>query len=182
MKSKMPKRLKRNTIYESEWIALYADRVRMPDGSIIDPYHKLHYPHEFVSIVIYNEKGETLLIQSKRYVTESLEWEVPAGRVEADEKPESAARRECQEETGCTIKDLTYLCFHNPSNGMSDQKVHIFAAKVDAEGKTFDENEVNCRRWFRKDEVEVMLKCNKIHCGISILALLYAERFYQNCT
>ena len=52
MKSKMPKRLKRNTIYESEWIALYADRVRMPDGSIIDPYHKLHYPHEFVSIVI----------------------------------------------------------------------------------------------------------------------------------
>lgn len=59
MKSKMPKRLKRNTIYENEWITLYADRVRMPDGSIIDPYHKLHYPHESVSIVIYNEKGKS---------------------------------------------------------------------------------------------------------------------------
>lgn len=26
MKSKMPKRLKRNTIYENEWITLYAER------------------------------------------------------------------------------------------------------------------------------------------------------------
>ena len=100
MKSKMPKRLKRNTIYESEWIALYADRVRMPDGSIIDPYHKLHYPHEFVSIVIYNEKGETLLIQSKRYVTESLEWEVPAGRGGKEEKQKKGTPRKREEGKG----------------------------------------------------------------------------------
>lgn len=179
MKSAMPECLERKIIYDSDWISLYADRVKMPDGSIIDSYHRLHYPHESVSVVIYNEKKEILLIHSKRYITESLEWEVPAGRIEMDEKPESAARRECLEETGCTLKDLTYLCFHNPNNGMSDQKVYVFAAKVDTEGNAYDENEVSKRKWIPETEVEEMLRNNAIRCGVSILALLFARQFYK---
>lgn len=105
-----PERLNRTVIYESDWVSFYADQVKMPDGRIIDSYHKLHYPHESVSVVILNEKDEILMIQSKRYVTSRLEWEVPAGRIENNESPEDAARRECLEETGCTLKNLTYLC------------------------------------------------------------------------
>ena len=32
-----------------------------------------------------------------------LEWEIPAGSVEDGESKEEAARRECMEETRCTI-------------------------------------------------------------------------------
>lgn len=173
-----PERLDRKVVYESDWVSLYLDKVRMPNGDIIDTYHKLHYPHESVCVVIVNEKDELLMIQSKRYVTERLEWEIPAGRIEQDETPEEAARRECLEESGCTIKDLTFLCCQNPSNGMSDLKIHIFGAKVDTETMDKDENEVNTKCWIPKQEVIEMLKENKIYCGVSMLGLLYAIQFY----
>ena len=48
----MPERLASRTIYESDWISLYEDKVKMPDGSIIDSYHRLHFPHESVCVVI----------------------------------------------------------------------------------------------------------------------------------
>lgn len=175
----MPERLASRTIYESDWISLYADKVKMPDGSIIDSYHRLHFPHESVCVVICNDKDEILMIQSKRYITGRLEWEIPAGSIEDGESPEEAARRECMEETGCELEELVYLCSENPNNGMSDLLVHIYGAKVKTEEKVFDENEVNCKKWMKKDDIMHMLKNKEIHCGVSMLALLYAESFYR---
>ena len=102
----LPERLERKVIYESDFVCLYADKVRLPDGCIIEKYHQIHYSHEAVSLVIFNEKDEVLLIHSKRYTVMRLEWEIPAGVVEDGESKEEAARRECMEETGCTVKDL----------------------------------------------------------------------------
>lgn len=48
MSRNFPEKLDRKVIYESDWISLYTDRVRMPDGEIIESYHRLHYPHESV--------------------------------------------------------------------------------------------------------------------------------------
>ena len=174
-----PEKLDRKVIYESDWVSLYADKVRMPDGRIFDTYHKLHFPHDSVCVVIINERNEILMIQSKRYITSRLEWEIPAGRIEDNEKPEEAAKRECLEESGCTLKDLKYLCCQNPNNGMSDLKLHTFAAKVDMEIPQIDENEVNAKKWIPKDKVLEMLANNEIQCGVSMLALLYAIQFYM---
>lgn len=176
----LPEKLDRTVIYESDWVSLYSDRVKMPDGRIFNTYHKLHYPHESVSVVIVNEKNEILMIQSKRYVTSRLEWEIPAGRIEHNETPEDAARRECLEETGCTLKDLKYLCCHNPSNGMSDLKIHVFGATVATESMEIDTNEVQAKKWVSKECVMDMLRNNDTQCGVSILALLYAIQFYMD--
>lgn len=180
MNHNFPKRIDRKTVYESDWVCLYVDKVAMPDGRIIDTYHKLHYPHESSCVVIINSKEEILMIQSKRYATSRLEWEIPAGRIEDGETPEEAARRECLEETGCTLKDLTYLCCQNPANGMSDLKLHVFGARVESETSVFDENEVQMKKWTPKNEVLEMLRANEIQCGVSMLALLYALSFYQS--
>lgn len=173
-----PERLDSRTIYESDWVSLYADKVRMPSGFVIDTYHRLHYPHESVCVVIANEKDEILLIRSKRYVTQRLEWEVPAGRIEAGESPEAAARRECMEETGCTLKDLTFLCKQNPANGMSDLTLHVYAARVDSEAAWVDTDEVSSKQWVPKAQVLEWLRSNETQCGVSMLALLYALQFY----
>ena len=167
-------RLARRPVYESDWVCLYLDTVRLPNGEVIDGYHQLHHPHESVSIVITNERGDILLTHNRRYTTGRLEWEVPAGRVETGESPESAARRECLEETGCTLRELRYLCWHNPSNGMSDLKMHIFAARVDAERAIQDTNEIESKQWFAPDKVKGLLRQGEIRCGVSMLALLYA--------
>lgn len=68
----MPERLASKTIYESDWISLYEDKVKMPDGSIIDSYHRLQFPHESVCVVICNDKDEILMIQSRDISQDSL--------------------------------------------------------------------------------------------------------------
>ncbi len=172
-----PQRLSSQTIYESDWVSLYADRVRMPDGSIIERYHRLHIPQQSVGLAVVNDSGDLLLIRSKRYVTGRLEWEVPAGRIEPGETPEQAAQRECQEETGCTLRSLRYLCRQNPCNGMSDLTLHLFAATVDTEAAGIDENEVAAKCWVPRQRVLQMLQDNEIQCGVSMLTLLYALTF-----
>ena len=106
------------------------------------------------------------MIQSKRYTVMRLEWEITAGRIEDGELKEGAARRECVEETGCTVKDLKFLCTQNPANGMSACICHDFAARVDTESMNFDENEVKMKKWASRD-------------GVSILALFFAFEFYK---
>ena len=103
-----------------------------------------------------------MMIQSKRYITSRLEWEVPAGRIELDESPQEAAKRECLEESGCVLKELTYLGCHNPCNGMSDLKIHISGAKVKSEVSDVDKNEVYLKRWISKQKVFEMLQNNEI--------------------
>lgn len=175
----LPQRLDRKVIYESDYVCLYSDRVKLSNGYIIEKYHQIHYPHEAVSIVVFNENDEVLLIQSKRYTVMRLEWEIPAGRVEDGESKEEAARRECMEETGCTVKDLQFLCTQNPANGMSDCICHVFAARVASEAVNFDENEVKMKQWIPRERVLEMIKNNETKDGVSILALLFAFAFYQ---
>ena len=63
-------------------MCLYTDKVKLSNGYIIEKYHQIHYPQEAISIVVFNENDEVLLIQSKRYTVMRLEWEIPAGRIE----------------------------------------------------------------------------------------------------
>ena len=71
----------------------------------------------------------TYVIRGMRYSAGRLEWEIPAGGVEKGEAIEDAARREVIEETGCTVKDLKFLYSQTPSNGMTDQVMHVFGAR-----------------------------------------------------
>jgi 8-oxo-dGTP pyrophosphatase MutT (NUDIX family) len=178
-KTVLPKRLERTTIYESDYVCLYTDKVQLPSGYVIDKYHQLHYPHNAVCIVIFNEKDEILMIREKRYTVGRLEWEIPAGRVEDGESKEDAANREAMEETGCTLKDLKFLCSQNPANGMSDQVCHVFAAKVDSESNIQDVDEVADKVWMPINEVKKLLRENRTMDGVSILAILFALEFYN---
>ena len=175
----MPERLSRATIYESNFVCLYADKVRLPSGEIIEKYHQIHEPHESVAVVVFDEKDNILFIHNRRYTVGHPEWEIPAGRVEDGEDISAAARREAMEETGSTLHSLQYLCSHNPSNGMSDAIIHVFAARIESESHLSDVDEVIAKRWFSKEEYLELLRTNGTHDGISILAVLYALQFYQ---
>lgn len=77
--------------------------------------------------------------------------------------------RECREETGCTLKDLTFLCSHNPSNGMSDSVCHVFGARVNSEASGFDTDEVSEKMWVSKEKCLAMLKKMKRWTGFLFL-------------
>lgn len=114
----LPKRLARKTIYESNWINLHVDIVKMPSGAIIKKYHQLDYPYESIGVLLLNEKNEVCLIESLRFSTQSIEWEVPAGGISEDENILDAAGREVLEEIGFKAEGLRHTYSYNPSNGM----------------------------------------------------------------
>jgi len=169
----LPKRLDRKPIYESQWINLYIDKVLMPSGKIIEKYHQLDYPKESITVLLLNAKSEICFIKSLRYTTQKIEWELPAGGVEKGEDILSAAEREVMEETGFKTKALKLLYSYSPSNGMSNQNVHIIFGDVETgEQAEIDTDEVKEINWLSLSEVKKLIVNNEISDGISLMPLL----------
>jgi ADP-ribose pyrophosphatase len=168
----IPKRLSREVIYENEWVSLYADKVEYPDGYILDRHHLIHFDYESVAVVIQNEKDEVLLIKSNRYVTQSEEWEIPAGRVDNGELAVKAAAREVLEETGYTITEPKQIYKYNPSNGISNHVIAVYKARAVRKTKEFDTQEVMGLQWVSKEKIQEMLRQNEIRCGVSLTGLM----------
>ena len=168
----IPKKLSREIIYESEWVSLYADKVEFPGGHIIERYHNIHFDNESVSIVITNDKSEVLLIKSNRYVTQSEEWEIPAGRVDNGELAVNAAIREVVEETGYEITKPELIYKYHPTNGISDQVMGVYKASAIKKTGQFDTMEVADIQWVSKEKIADMLNKNEIRCGVSLIGLM----------
>jgi 8-oxo-dGTP diphosphatase len=64
-------------------------------------------PVELAGCVITNDDNEVLLIH--RNTPQLKQWEMPGGKVEANETPEQAARREVREELGVEVGNLALL-------------------------------------------------------------------------
>jgi ADP-ribose pyrophosphatase len=172
VESMFPERLSRTVVYENPWVNLYVDKVIFPDGRLIEKHHYLHYDRQSVGVVIENDNDEILLIQSYRYVTNSIGWEIPAGGIEEGETLEEAAKRETLEETGYTVTEPQLIYTFNPSNGMSDAVFNIVKCKAISGIDDFDKNEVKECRWIPISEIREMIGRNEVKCGPSLIGLL----------
>ena len=169
----LPKCLDRKTIYKSKWINLYADKVSMPSGKIIEKYHFLDYPQESIVVLLINKANRICLIKSLRYTTQKLEWELPAGGITRGEDVLKASAREVIEETGFKTKELHCLYKFNPSNGMSNQTVHVVSGKItDDLPKDFDTDEVKNIHWLSIEQIKNLIAKNEINDGTSLIPLL----------
>lgn len=60
--------------------------------------------------------------------------ETVAGRIKPGETPEDVARREAQEEAGCTLDELVRIGAHYPSPGAVDEFIHLYCGMTDSAG------------------------------------------------
>ena len=167
-----PERLSRDTVYESPWVNLYLDKVRFPNGHIIEKYHLLDFPRAAVAIIVENDSGSLVFVRISRYTTGLTEWELPAGGVEIGESEIEAATREVLEETGYTTIGHQVIYSYYPMNGSCNKLFHIVHCKSVELVQEFDENEVSETRWFTRDEIRNMIKDKSISDGPSVMALL----------
>jgi ADP-ribose pyrophosphatase len=90
------------------WLRVLADRVRLPDGRIVDNYLRLETPN-YVMITAISEGGDIGLIQSYKHGVQEIDFQPPAGYLEPEEDPLEGAKRELLEETGCVSEAWTTL-------------------------------------------------------------------------
>ncbi len=81
-----------------------------------------------VTILPFDDKGRLLLIKEYRHGFKKNVWFLPAGRVDKDESPLLAAKRELREETGMGARILKKVYQKSPSNTLI-WNIHIYAAK-----------------------------------------------------
>ena len=167
-----PERLSRDIVYQSPWVNLYLDKVKFPNGLVIEKYHLLDFPRAAVTVIVENDLGNVVFARICRYTTGLTEWELPAGGVDLGEIEIEAAQREVLEETGYTTEDHQLIYSYYPMNGSANKLFHVVQCKAIERVREFDPNEVSETRWFTRDEVIQMIKDRTITDGFSLTALL----------
>ena len=102
------------------------DRVTLPNGRevVLDI---VRHPGA-AAIVPFLSESEVLLIRQHRHAAGGVIWEVPAGKLDPGDTPESCARRELEEEAGRRAGRLEKLGWIYTTPGFTDEVIHLFAA------------------------------------------------------
>jgi ADP-ribose pyrophosphatase len=112
-------------LFENRWFKLRQDDVVLPNGEPIT-YTLVEHPG-FAMVVPLLEDGRVILERVYRYALQETLLECPSGGLDG-EPPETAARRELEEETGWVAGSLTALGSFYGSSGISDERFHLFLA------------------------------------------------------
>jgi ADP-ribose pyrophosphatase len=113
-------------VYEGIVIDVDIDEVSLPNGAHAT-LEIIRHPGAAAVVPLHPDRTVTL-IRQYRYAAGGFIHEVPAGKLEPAETPESCADREIEEETGLRAGSLTNLGFIFTTPGFTDEKIHLYAA------------------------------------------------------
>ena len=92
-----------------------------------------------VAVLLFDPVADQLILTEQFRIGAHLndlpsKWllECVAGMVDEGETSEAAARREVEEETGCTVGELDFIGRYMTSPGITDEVVTIYVGSVDA--------------------------------------------------
>ena len=109
-------RLSSETLLETPYFNLRSDRLRLPDGSVKEPYYVLERPDAAIIFPVTAE-GEVVLVRQYRPPLERLELGLPAGG------------RELSEETGYGGGEWEPLGAVASSPSLKDNWAYLFLAR-----------------------------------------------------
>ena len=130
-----------------------------------------------VAVVPVTKNKEIIMVRQFRKPFDEELLEIPAGKIERDEKPEVCAVRELQEETGLAADKISLINVMYPSPGYTDEKIYIYKAEGLTEGKlSLDEDEfLSVEKYTLKQAVD-MIKTGMIKDAKTIIAIMLVAR------
>ncbi|MEK7449715.1 MAG: NUDIX hydrolase [Planctomycetota bacterium] len=118
-------------------------------------------------------RNKVILVYQYRYPINKSIWELPAGRLERGELPLTCARRELQEEIGCTARRFKKMITFYSTPGFTSEKLHIFAAKgLTPSYACPDDDEKIKTRVFTRPEIVKLINQNKIIDAKTLIGLM----------
>ena len=176
-----PGQIASRRVHTGRIVNLDVDTVRFPDGSTGELEIFRHPGASAVVPVLTDPTGadpQLLLIKQYRYAAGGYVYEIPAGRLDAGEDPEVCARRELEEETGCTASGVEFLTTILTTPGFCDEKIHLFMAV----GLTMGEHRREKDEFLEVETVTLsralgMIEQGEIRDSKTICGLLFAAGF-----
>ncbi len=154
---------------------------KVTEEKAVDPKTKFEIKRSVVRhagsavMMAMDDKKRILLVRQYRLPADKEMWELPAGKVDAGEKPLDAAKRELIEETGYKAKKWSKLVSFFASPGFVAEKMTIFLATdlVAGEATPMDDEQIETR-WFKKKDVHQMIRDGKIEDAKTIIGYYIA--------
>lgn len=170
-------------LHSGRVINLDIDTVRFPNGSTGELEMVRHSGASAVLPFLDDPTDadpRVLLIRQFRHAANDFIWEIPAGRLDPGESPETCAHRELREETGMTARHLAHLITIFTTPGFTDERIHLYLAHGLEEGSHEREPdefmELHRLRW---SEALRRARQGEINDGKTLSTLLFVQAFMR---
>ncbi|SCM80359.1 ADP-ribose pyrophosphatase [uncultured Sporomusa sp.] len=162
-----------NRLFEGKIINLRRDEVMLPNGRTVTR-EVVEHPGA-VAVVPITKTGQVVLVRQFRHPVGRIILEVPAGKLDRNEKPEDCALRELAEETGFVANKLHKLTSMYTTPGFSNEVIHLYLAEdlVESDQRP-DEDEFIKTEQYTPEQIRQMIRSGEICDAKSLVALCLA--------
>lgn len=154
-------------IYHGKVVDLKVNTIKLPNGKTAKR-EIVHHADSCAAIVV-NQQKELLLVEQWRDPIQQVSLEIPAGLIDTNDiSPQTAMKRELNEETGLEAEYWEKVSEFYTSPGFTDEKIYLFYCDTLTKlthKKELDSDEFLNSKWFAPDELKELLTQNKIVDG-----------------
>jgi ADP-ribose pyrophosphatase len=159
-------------LFEGRAINVRIDTVITVDGRESTREIVEHSP--CVAVIAVDTNGDILLVRQFRKAIEKELLEIPAGGIDPGEDPETAVKRECQEEIGYLPGRVERLGGYYSSPGFSTEYLYLYLASELKPSRLFAEDTPGIETVrVKPQQVLRMIKSAEICDSKSVAGLLY---------
>lgn len=165
--------------YKGKVFSVFTDKVEEP-GAGVNVRDVIHHNGSIVILAVDERKNpgdpDIILERQYRHAAGQFLIELPAGRIEPNEAPLAAAKREMIEETGFRAKRWTHLTKYFASPGFLAESMNIYLARDIREGAATPEadEQIEVIR-LPLSEVLALIAADKIHDGKTLIGVLFYD-------
>ena len=168
----------RKTLYAGRIVTLHIDRVELPNGAECE-LEVVKHPGG-AAIVALDEKRRICILRQYRHAANGWIWELPAGKLEPQELPQTTAQRELLEEAGVVASRWESLGTMLSSPSVFSEIIHLFLARdlnhVPLQHEVHEAIEVH---WLPFDEVFNRAVTGEIRDAKTLAGLLRARGWLE---
>lgn len=162
-------------IFSGRIIHIKEDTVLLPNGKTAGRELVIH--NGGVGVIAVDEDKNVFMVEQYRKPYDEVVLEIPAGKLEKDEDPFCAGKRELAEETGYTAENFTFLGKSYPSPGYCSEIIHLYLAQnLSYVGQHLDADEFVEVKKIPLDTLVQMVMNNEIVDAKTEIAILKADK------
>ena len=166
-------------IFQGRIVELGIESLTLPNGETVE-LEIVRHPGG-AAVVALDERLHVCLLRQYRHAGGGWLWELPAGKLEADEAPQTTAKRELLEEAGIEADQWQTLGDILVTPGFCDEVIHLFLARglthLDAQPEIHEVIEVH---WLPFDEALAQVYNGTLRDAKTMLGLTLAEKHIGN--